>query len=348
MPITRESFGQLPDGRPVEKFTLKSAALEAEVLSFGGILSRLKSPDRAGQMGDVTLGYDHLEPYLTNRGYLGALIGRYGNRIGKGRLVIQGQEYQLALNNGPNHLHGGSKGFDKQLWQAEPEETADGPSLILRYISPHAEENYPGRLAVEVHYTFTNAGEWRIVYTASTDQSTVVNLTQHAYFNLAGQGNILGHQLELLASQFLPVDDKLIPLGPAQSVEGTSFDFRDPIAVGARGPNQHPQSQIAGGYDHNWILDKPFGSLGLAAKLFEPGSGRVMEAFTSEPGIQFYGGNHLPNLQGRGGQVYGPHAGLCLETQHYPDSPNQLSYPSTALKPGQVYRQTTVYKFSSR
>lgn len=344
MPIARESFGKLPDGRLVEKFKLKSAYLEAEAITLGGILTRLKAPDRLGNLGDVCLGYDTLEPYLTNPGYLGALIGRYGNRIAKGQFELKGKHHQLALNNGANSLHGGVKGFDKQLWEAEPE----GDTLILRYVSPDREEGYPGKLTVEVRYAFTDSGEWSIEYSATTDQTTIVNLTQHAYFNLAGQGDILGHQLELLASQFFPVDAGLIPFGPAQAVEGTPFDFRTPMAVGARDYQQHPQTQQCSGYDHNWILDKPINAYGLAARLYEPQSGRLMEVFTTEPGIQLFGGNSLPNLAGRGGHTYGAYAGLCLETQHFPDSPNHPEYPSTVLEPGQLYQSTTVYKFSSQ
>jgi len=348
MSISRGSFGKLPDGRPVEKFNLKSATLEAEILSYGGILARLKAPDREGRMGDVTLGYDNLEPYLSNLGYLGALIGRYGNRIAQGRFELNGKLYQLALNNSSNHLHGGLKGFDKQLWEAEPQQTPDGPSLVLRYTSPDGEENYPGTLLVQVRYTFTDAGEWRLEYSATTDQTTIINLTHHAYFNLAGRGDILRHELELLASQFLPVAQGLIPLGPAAPVEDTPFDFRQPTVIGAHQPHEHPQTKIAAGYDHNWILDKAPGSFGLAARLYEGTSGRLMESFTSEPGVQFYGGNHLKGMVGRGGAVYGRHTGLCLETQHFPDSPNQPGYPSTVLRPGMEYRQTTVYRFWAR
>lgn len=344
----QEVFGTTPGGSTIDRYTLVNAnGLSAAIITYGGTLTSLRVPDRSGVLSDVVLGFDTLAPYLAEHPYFGSLIGRYGNRIGGGRFGLNGAAYTLARNDGPNHLHGGPGGFHRRIWKAQAGTSVDEPSLELSYLSQDGEEGYPGTLAVTVVYALTNQDELRIDYTATTDQDTVINLTNHAYFNLAGAGDILDHQLELAASHFLPIDATLIPLGELRSVQNTPLDFTTTTAIGARITADDEQIRHAQGYDHTWVLDKAAGTLGFAARLVDPGSGRAMEVYTTEPGIQFYAGNLLDgSLIGKADQRYGKHGGLCLETQHYPDSPNQPQFPSTLLRPGETYRQTTIYRFS--
>jgi aldose 1-epimerase len=350
--IERQPFGTTQAGESVEVFTLTNAnGMEVRVINYGGIILSLRVPDREGNLADVTTGFNSLEPYLEDHPYFGAIIGRYGNRIAGGRFTLDGREYRLATNNGPNHLHGGDRGFDAVVWGAEPFQNDDGVGLVFTYTSPDGEEGYPGTLDVQVTYTLNDDNELIFDYLATTDQPTPVNLTQHAYWNLAGdgEGDILGHELTLNASRFTPVDSTLIPTGELRSVEGTPFDFREATAIGARIENQDDQLRHGGGYDHNWVLDRSEGDAGpvLAARLAEPRSGRVLEVFTTEPGIQFYSGNFLDgSLTGKGGVVYEHRTSLALETQHFPDSPNQPAFPSTILHPGEEYRSRSVYRFT--
>ncbi len=347
-----EPFGKLPTGEEVQLYTLANkSGMEARIMNYGGILVSLKVPDRQGQLGDVVLGFDGLDRYVKENPYFGALIGRYGNRIAGGKFELEGKTYTLAQNNGPNHLHGGLKGFDKKLWSAESADSPDGPQLILRCVSPDGEEGYPGELRVRVTYTLTDDNALRIDYEATTDKTTIVNLTNHSYFNLkdAGATPILDHVLMIDADRFTPVDETLIPTGELRPVEGTPFDFRQPTPIGARIDADDPQLRFAGGYDHNFVLNRTGEGLTLAARVYEPATGRVMEVLTTEPGIQFYTGNFLDGtLTGKSGVVYQKRSALCLETQHFPDSPNHPQFPSTVLKPGETYRSTTVYKFSAR
>ena len=347
--VIKQGFGKV-DGQSVDLYTLtNSHGLEAKITNYGGIVVSLRVPDRTRNFDDVVLGYDNLDAYLKSTPYFGALIGRYGNRIGKGRFTLNGVEYKLAINNGENALHGGAKGFDKIVWNAKPLETNNGPALELTYLSRDGEEGYPGNLSVKVTYTLTNSNELRIDYSATTDKDTVVNLTHHSYFNLAGQGigDILNHQLMIAADRFTPVDAGLIPTGELLSVTGTPFDFTRMTSIGARINSDDEQLKRGKGYDHNWVLNGRSGQLRLAAKVLESSTGRVMEVWTTEPGMQFYTGNFLDGtLTGKGGKVYQQRYGFCLETQHFPDSPNKLTFPSTVLKKGGRYRTTTIYKFS--
>lgn len=343
MNITKTLFGRLPDGTPVDIYTLTNKnGLEARLMTYGATLASLKLPDRNGVFADCVLGYDALDGYLTNSPYFGAIVGRYGNRIARGRFTLDGRVYQLAANNGPNHLHGGIKGFDKVVWAAEPFSEASAVGVKFAYLSKDGEEGYPGNLAVSVVYMLTNEDELRIEYAATTDKATPVNLTHHSYFNFAGgKRDILGHELLLAADRYTPVDAGLIPTGELRSVQGTPMDFRAPQSIGAR------IGQVEGGYDHNFVLSSRGKTMALAARVVEPESGRVMEIFTTEPGIQFYSGNFLDGtITGKAGQFYGKHWGFCLETQHFPDSPNHFNFPSTMLRPGQAYRTRTVHKFS--
>jgi len=347
------SFGVTPEGVPVDLYTLTGASgVEVRAMTYGGIILSLRVPDRDGHLGDVVLGYDALDGYLKASPYFGAIIGRYGNRIGGAKFTLDKQEYTLAANNGPNALHGGLKGFDKVVWKAESFKNDDGVGVVFSYTSPDGEEGYPGKLEATVTYTLTDAGELVFEYHAVTDEATPVNLTQHTYFNLAGHGtgDILGHELMLNASHFTPVDSTLIPTGEIRSVEGTPFDFRTPTAIGARIEKDDEQIRFGGGYDHNFVLDRDEGdALVLAARVYEPTSGRGMEVSTTEPGVQFYSGNFLDgSITGKEGHVYKHRTGLCLETQHYPDSPNRPDFPSTILRPGEDYRSRTVYTFSVR
>jgi aldose 1-epimerase len=350
--ITEELFGTMPDGAPVSLYTLINAnRCVARITNYGGILVSLEIPDRNGKLGDVVLGFDRFEDYLGSHPYFGALIGRYGNRIGKARFTLDGLEYTLAANDGENHLHGGERGFDKVLWRAEIIEVAEDPALLLRYLSQDSEEGYPGNLSVEITYQLTDDNGLRIDYRATTDEKTVVNLTHHSYFNLldAGASDVYGHELMLAADRFTPVGEDLIPTGEVRNVEGTPMDFRQPVAIGARIDDDDEQLQFGGGYDHNWVLNNQDGTLALAARVYEPTSGRVMEVYTTEPGIQFYSGNFLDGSnQGKEGVTYEHRSGFCLETQHFPDSPNKPEFPSTILEPEEAYTQTTIYKFLTR
>jgi aldose 1-epimerase len=348
--ITSKPFGTTKSGTPVTLYTLTNAnGLEATITNYGGIIVSLKTPDKTGKMGDVVLGFDSLDPYLGQHPNFGTLVGRYGNRIGKAKFSIDGKEYTLAKNNGENSLHGGVEGFGKKLWTAKEAKRKDGPAVELTYTSKDGEEGFPGTLTSTVVYTLTNANELKIEYKATTDKTTVVNLTNHSYFNLAGSGDILNHQLMLAADRFTPVDAGLIPTGELKAVDGTPFDFRKPTAIGARINNvADEQIKLGGGYDHNFVLNGNAGTLRLAARVTEPTSGRWMEVSTTEPGVQFYTGNFLDGtIKGKGGQTYAKRAGLCLETQHFPDSPNKPAFPTTLLKPGATYQTTTVYKFGA-
>jgi len=347
MSVNQESFGQTSEGREVDLYTLtNSNGLKARITNYGAILVSLEVPDRAGKLADITLGFDKLDGYLGTHPYFGAVVGRYANRIGKARFELNGVEYTLAANNNGNHLHGGDKGFDKVIWKLEDLKT-EGNSAILRlsYISEDGEEGYPGNLACSVTYTLTEDDELQISYEADTDKTTVVNLTNHAYFNLAGQGtgDILGHELMIDADKYTVVDEGLIPTGENRSVTDTPMDFTISASIGSR------IDQVEGGYDHNYVLKSGGGSLALCARVYEQTSGRVMEIHTTEPGVQFYTGNFLDGtVTGKGGKAYEKHYGFCLETQHFPDSPNKPDFPSVVLNPGQKYRTETVLKFSAR
>ena len=342
--LERSPWGELPDGTPVELFTLRNAGgMTAKITNYGAILTELLVPDAEGRLTDVVLGFDDLQGYLDGHPFFGATVGRYANRIAKGRFELEGKEYRLFVNNGPNSLHGGEVGFDKKVWTAEPEK---GPpaSVCFRYRSADGEERYPGNLDVEVRYTLDDLNALRITYRATTDAATPVNLTNHSYFNLkdGGKTDILGHELELNAEQYTPVDETLIPTGEIAAVEGTVFDFRTPTMIGAR---IGVIPAWAGGYDHNFVLEAR-DSLRQIAQVRDPESGRVMEVWTTLPGVQFYTGNFLDGSNvGKGGIVYQRNAAFCLETQHYPDSPNQPAFPSTILRPGEVYEHTTIYRF---
>lgn len=352
MKIEKEAFGEF-EGKAVDLYTLMNAnGIEMKVTTYGGIVTSLKVPDKDGKMGDIVLGYNELKGYVENNPYFGCIVGRYGNRIGNAKFMVDGREYTLAKNNGENSLHGGIKGFDKVVWDAEAMTTADGVAVEFRYVSKDGEEGFPGNLDVTVTYTLTNNNEFQIDYLATTDKPTVVNLTHHSYFNLAGEGSgdILGHELMMNADRFTPVDEGLIPTGELPSVEGTPMDFRTPTAIGARIDADYEQLKFGKGYDHNWVLNKPaMGVMTLAATLYEPTSGRFMEIYTLEPGLQFYAGNFLDgSIIGKSGNAYEFRNGLCLETQHYPDSPNKPNFPSVVLRPGEVYRTTTIHKFSTK
>ncbi|MET9803198.1 aldose epimerase family protein [Streptomyces sp. NPDC006368] len=347
----KDLFGTLPDGTEVYRWTLENGGTRLRVLSYGGIVQSLEIPDRRGRYANVTLGFDHLDDYLSATAFFGALIGRYGNRVGGGRFTLDGTAYRLSVNDGPNSLHGGAKGFDKRVWDVEPFTGPSGVGLVLRYVSADGEMGYPGTLRVKVTYTLTAGGDWRIDYAATTDRATVVNLTNHAYYNLAGEGSgdILGHELRLAASRYTPTDATLIPTGELAKVAGTPFDFRHPKPIGEDIRVAHEQLVTAKGYDHNWVLDKGVTDRPEhAATLRDPGSGRTMRIATTEPGVQFYSGNFLDGtLSGPSGRTYRQSDGLCLETQHFPDSPNRPAFPSTVLRPGETYRSATVHRFSA-
>jgi aldose 1-epimerase len=348
-PMTKTDFGKTKEGTPVQIFTLTNGnGMEAKIMTYGGIVVSLKAPDRNGAMADIVLGFDSLKEYEENNSpYFGALIGRYGNRIGHARFSLDGKEYTLEKNNGENTLHGGSHGFNTKVWT--PKQLPDG-GLELTYVSPDGEEGFPGTLTLVAVYRLTAANELKIDYAATTGKPTVVNPTNHSYFNLkgAGNGDILGHVVTIYASRFTPVDAGLIPTGELRPVKGTPFDFTRPTAVGARIGQSDEQLKFGTGYDHNWVLDSGGGKLALAAKVEEPTTGRVLEVLTTEPGIQFYTGNFLDGtLKGKGGKVYAQRNGLALETQHFPDSPNKPAFPSTTLRPGQKFQSQTVYRFST-
>jgi len=351
MSVEVKSFGEIPGGQKVDLYTLtNSSGLKAEIMTYGAIVVSLQVPDRGGKFDDIVLGYNDLDDYIKNNPYFGAIVGRYGNRIGKGKFTLDGVQYTLATNNGENHLHGGVKGFDKIVWQAEPIKHREGVGVKLTYLSKDGEEGYPGNLSCTVTYTLTERNELKIEYLATTDKPTVVNLTHHGYFNLTGcKQDILGHELMLNADQFTPVDAGLIPTGELRPVKGTVMDFTRPTPIGARIDSDYEQLKFGGGYDHNWVVNWGGRSLTLAARVYEPATGRVMEVLTTEPGIQFYCGNFLDGtITGKNGIVYKHRYGFCLETQHYPESPNKPGFPSTVLRPGQEYQTTTIYRFSIR
>jgi aldose 1-epimerase len=350
--MNKTPFGTTKDGTEAYIYTLKNNhGVEARVTNYGGIVLSLRVPDRSGTLDDVVLGYDSLAGYIKDSPYFGALIGRYGNRIAKGKFTLNGVEHALAVNNGANSLHGGLKGFDKVVWSVDEKKCVPGRSLVMTYLSRDMEEGYPGNLSVRVVYTLTDSNEFRIEYHATTDKPTVLNLTQHSYFNLAGagKGDILGHELFLDADKFTPVDSGLIPTGELRPVKGTPMDFTSPAAIGARIDEKNEQLRLGGGYDHNFVLNKTDNTLTKVASVYEKTTGRLMEVFTTEPGIQFYSGNFLNGTNiGKSGKVYNHRYGFCLETQHFPDSPNKPDFPTTILEPSQTYTSTTVYRFTTR
>jgi len=345
MDIQKQSFGQMPDGQKVDLYVLTNGkGLSAKIMTYGATLVSLGVPDRNGDIADITLGCDSLEGYMAASPYFGATVGRYANRIAKGEFILEGVEYTLAANNGENHLHGGIKGFDKVLWQAEPIRQEGMVGVKFVYFSKDGEEGYPGNLACAVTYMLTDNDELKITYEAETDKATPVNLTHHSYFNLAGQGegDILSHELMLDADKYTPVDAGLIPTGEIRDVADSPMDFTTPHTIGER------IDHVEGGYDHNFVLRSGGGALALAARVYEPKTGRIMEIHTTEPGIQFYSGNFLDGtITGKAGRVYNQHYGFCLEPQHFPDSPNRPDFPSSILQPGAKYLSRTVFKFST-
>jgi aldose 1-epimerase len=344
MSLEKKNLGVASDGKQVDEYTLTNVhGLVVKVMTYGGIIASVETPDRQGHMTNITLSLDSLQDYLAGHPFFGALAGRYANRIAKGKFTLDGKEYTLATNNGPNHLHGGIKGFDKAVWQAKPVQGKDFVGVKLTHVSPDGDEGYPGNLTATVVYSLNNGNELKMDYTAATDKATPVNLTNHTYWNLGGRakGGILDELMTINADHYLPVDDTLIPTGEVAAVKGTPMDFTKPTAIGAR------IGQVSGGYDHAYVLNqKKPGQLTLAAKVVEPASGRVMEIYTTQPAIQFYTGNFLDGKLQAGGVSYQQHHGFCLETEHYPDSPNQPRFPSTILRPGESYHQVTVHKFS--
>jgi len=350
--IDKKLFGTLPDGGKIYSYTLKnSSGMKAEIIEFGAIVRTLFVPDRSGKFSDIVLGYDDLSGYENGSSYLGAIVGRYGNRIAKGKFTMDGKEYQLTVNSGTNHLHGGTKGFDKVLWKAEPVESKTDPALKLTYVSKDGEEGYPGTVTVTVTYTVTKDNELRIDYEGTTDKTTILNPTHHSYFNLTGDftKKILDHELMIKADTLTPVDANLIPSGELKKVEGTPFDFRKPEKIGARINEKDEQLRFGIGYDHNWVLNDYNKNVRLSAAVYDSQSGRYMEVLTDQPGLQFYSGNFLDgSAKGKDGILYAHRTGLCLEAQLFPDSPNKKNFPSAVLKPGEVYHQTTIYKFSTK
>lgn len=348
--ITKSDFGKTPEGQVSELYTLTNAnGMQVAITNYGGRVVSILVPDRHGKMADVVIGFDHLDGYLGTNPYFGALVGRYGNRIANARFKLDGAEYKLAANNGPNSLHGGVKGFDKVFWTAR-ESSKNPPAIELTYVSKDGEEGYPGTLTSKVVYTLEPDNALRIDYHATTDKDTVLNLTNHSYFNLAGEGNgdILKQVMMINADRFTPVDATLIPTGELRKVDGTPFDFRKPTAIGARINSDDEQIKLGGGYDHNFVLNRTGSGLSLAARVFDPESGRELEVSTTQPGVQFYTGNFLDGtIQGKGGKVIARRSAFCLETQHFPDSPNHPKFPTSELKPGQTYHYTTIYKFST-
>ena len=346
--VTKEPFGRMPDGQQIDRYILQNQnGLVAEVITYGALLTELHVPDREGNLADIVLGYDDLEGYLADTAFFGGTIGRVTHQTKDARFTLDGKEYILAANFGPNHLHGGLKGFDKRVWKGEEMENELGPAVKFTYTSAEGEEGYPGNLTAEVTYMLTHTNELRIDYQATTDQATPVNLTNHSYFNLAGAGSgtIRDHEVMITADDYTPLDESLAPTGEIGSLKGTPLDFNTPIAIGAR------IDQIGGepgGYDFNYVLRNQDGSLALTARVYDPASGRVMEIYSMQPGVQFYTGNYLDGtITGKGGRVYGKHAALCLETQHYPNSVNIPDFPSIILRPGETYNQTTVHRFST-
>lgn len=348
--MSKASFGTTPDGQPVELYTLTNQnGMKVRLTNYGAIIVSIEVPDKNGEMGDVALGFDTLEEYITKNPFFGCVVGRYGNRIAKGKFTLDGKEYSLFINNNENHLHGGKKGFDKAVWKAEALEEDGNFGVQFSHHSPDGDEGYPGNLNVVVTYTLFNDNALKIHYNAITDKPTPINLTNHCYFNLAGAGNgdILDHVMMIDADAYTPTDKGLIPTGEISPVKGTPMDFTTPTRIGDRIDADFEALNFAGGYDHNYVLNSKDGSLAFAGKVTEPKSGRIMEFFTTQPGVQFYCGNFLDgSVSGKGGKVYNKRYGFCLETQHFPDSPNKPNFPSCILKPGDMYDQTTVYKFS--
>ncbi|MEO8006882.1 MAG: aldose epimerase family protein [Betaproteobacteria bacterium] len=342
-----QPFGALPNGARAFLYTLRNGSgFEARITNYGASIVSILAPDRHGALADVVLGFDDFEGYASTRKFFGATVGRYANRIAGGRFVLGNNNYTLATNNGPNHLHGGWLGFDKAVWTA-PDIGRKGV-VLLRYRSVDGEEGYPGNLDAEVSFALTSDNALRIDYRATADRPTPVNLTNHSFFNLGGERDILGHEVKLFAERFTPVDDKLIPSGELRAVAGTPFDFREPVRIGARIDADDEQLARAGGYDHNFVLAKKRGQLAVAAEVYDRRSGRALRMLTTEPGVQFYSGNFLDgSITGKGGAVYTHRYGFCLEAQHFPDSPNQPHFPTTILQPGETYRQTTIYRFAA-
>jgi aldose 1-epimerase len=349
--IDKQPFGTGPNGEAVDIYTLHNTrGAEARIMTYGGTVVSLKMPDRDGHFDDVVLGFDNLQPYFGKIPYFGALIGRYGNRIGGAKFTLDDATYTLDTNDGPNMLHGGFKGFDKRYWTASAAQvTSDGPQLVLSYLSKDGEEGFPGNLSVTATYTLMNDNSLRLQYHATTDKDTVVNLTHHSYFNLAGKGDILSHVVMIPADKFTPVDATLIPTGELRPVENTVFDFRTPTAIGARIEQDDEQLKFGKGYDHNWVVNKSPGEMSLMARVTEPTSGRVMEVWSDEPGLQFYSGNFLDGtFTGTGGWVFAHRGAFCMEPQHFPDSPNKPNFPSVELKPGDEFKNTIIYRFSTQ
>jgi aldose 1-epimerase len=347
--VTESAFGSTPDGTAVRLFTLtNSQGLVVQATSYGCIITSIKTPDRHGRFDDIVVGHDNLDGYLTKTRYFGAVVGRYGNRIAGGQITIDGKTYQLTLNNGPNHLHGGVKGFDKVVWDAKTRPDPRGVSVEFTHTSPAGHEGYPGKVDAAVVYTLTDTNELIVEYSGTTDAPTILNMTQHSYFNLSGDGagDVMGHLLTLHASGYTPVDANQIPTGEIVPVDGTPFDFRRETVIGARIDGNDPQLTKSLGYDHNFVLARNGNGLAPAARLVDPKTGRTMDVSTTEPGVQFYSGNKLDgSMVGKGGHVYSARTGLCLETQHYPDSPNKPQFPSTIVRPGEKYRSSTVFTF---
>ncbi len=349
--VKKSSFGVTQDGKAADLYTLTNAhGVEVRAIQFGGIIVSVRVPDRNGKVDDVALGFDNLDAYLDNKPYFGSIVGRYANRIAGGTFTLDGTKYTLARNNGENSLHGGLKGFNKVMWDAAPFTSKEGNGLHLSYLSKDGEEGYPGNLKVKVSYTLTDKNELIIDYEATTDKATPINLTQHSYFNLAGEGNgdVLGHEMQINADRFTPVDKNLIPTGELRPVKGTPMDFTKPTTLGARINDNYEQLVLGRGYDHNYVINQKDGNLTFTARVVEPKSGRVLEVYTTQPGVQLYTGNFLDGVKGKHGHVYNQRDAFCLETQHFPDSPNHPEFPSTILRPGQTFRSRTIYKFSTQ
>jgi aldose 1-epimerase len=347
--VIRSVFGTLPDGGVVELYRLSnSKGMQVSVINYGGIITSIQVPDRNGKRADVVLGYDSLGGYVKNPSYFGALVGRYANRVGKAQFTLDGKTYRLAANNDANSLHGGLKGFDKALWKATPLEDGSHAGVVLTYTSVDGEEGYPGNLSLRATFTLSESNELSMEYSATTDKPTVINLTHHDYFNLAGEGSgdVLGHRLQLFARRYTPVNAAKLPVGELAPVAGTPLDFVTPRLIGEGINADHEQIRLGGGYDHNFVINPVKNALALAARVEEPKSGRVLEVRTTEPGVQLYTANHLDGSPGKAGHRYAKHGAFCLETQHFPDSPNQASFPTTVLRPGQTFRSQTVYAFS--
>ncbi|MEO6392903.1 MAG: aldose epimerase family protein [Pyrinomonadaceae bacterium] len=349
--IEKLPFGKTADGVEVDAYVLTNASgARVTITTYGARVVSIVVPDRLGVMGDVALGFENLAGYVEDTAYIGAVVGRYGNRIALGKFALDGKLYTLATNNAPNHLHGGIKGFDRVVWTPKSSQVNGATRLQLTFISKDGEEGYPGTLTLTVVYTWTDRNELKMQYTATTDKATVLNPTNHAYFNLAGagQGDILGHVMRINALRFTPTTVSSIPTGQLRPVKGTPLDFNKPTAIGVRIGEPYEQLISGNGYDHNFVLNKPAGKLGLAAEVYEPTTGRVLRVLTTEPGVQFYSGNFLSGATGKDGATYPRRSGFCLEAQHYPDSPNQPTFPTTILRPGQRFSQTTIYEFSAR